>query len=164
MHHPITLQYTEPLLREAAFVFWRRTVGIGFFLALALLLCSLLLMLWQGDRSWFVGMAGTFLVIGLGFAWSLYFVHLRNAMAKFRAMGSPVATLCLEDTCFTVSSTIGSSSLQWSSVTELWRYPSFWLLFFSKAQFVTIPLASVPSEAQAFILDRVSTTGGKVVG
>jgi len=164
MPHIATLEYTEPLLREAVFAFWRRTVGVGFFVAFALLLCSLLVLVWHGDRSWFVGGLGAFLVLGLGFAFVVYFVHLRNAMAKFRGMGAPIATLSLEDASFTMSSGLGSTSLQWSAVTEVWRYPSFWLLLFSKAQFVTVPLATVPSEAQAFIISRVSAAGGKVVG
>ena len=79
-------------------------------------------------------------------------------------MGAPTATLSLDDASFTMSSGLGSASLKWSSVTEVWRFPSFWLVLFSKAQFVTLPLASVTAEAQAFILSRVSAAGGKVVG
>lgn len=158
------LEYTEPLLREAVFAFWKRTVGIGFFVALTLLLGSLAFLVWRGDRSWFVGALGSFLVLGLGFPFVVYFVHLRNAMVKFRGMGAPIATLSLDDASFSISSGLGSTSLQWSTVTEIWRFPSFWLLFFSKAQFVTVPLSGVSPEAQAFIISRVSAVGGKVVG
>lgn len=164
MTHVATLQYSEPLLRQAVFAFWRRTVGVGFFLALALIACALGFLLWRGDRSWFVGALGAFLVFGLGFALLVYFVHLRNTLAKFKGMGAPIATLSLEDASFTMSSGLGSTSLQWSAVTEVWCFPSFWLLLFSKAQFVTLPLISVPAETQAFILSRVSAAGGKVAG
>lgn len=164
MRYVETLEYTESLLREAVFAFWRRTVGAGYFVALGLLLCSLVFLVWSGDRSWFVGALGTFFVLGVGFALVVYFVHLRNAMAKFRGMGAPVATLSLDDASFSMSSGLGSASLHWSAVTELWRFPSFWLLLFSKAQYVTVPLATVSSEAQAFIVSRVSAAGGKVVG
>jgi len=159
-----TLEYTESLVREAVFAFWRRTVGIGFFVALALLACSLAFLLWHGDRSWLVGAIGAFLVFGLGFAFLVYFIHMRNALAKFRGMGSPIATLKLADASFTISSGLGSTSLQWSAVPEVWRFPSFWLLLFSKAQFVTLPLATLPADAQEFILSRVSAAGGKVAG
>lgn len=159
-----TLEYTEPLVRGAVVAFWRRTVGIGCFVALALLACSLAFLLWQGDRSWLVGAIGAVLFFGLGFASLVYFVHLRKALSKFRGMGSPVATMELADASFTISSGLGSTSLQWSAVSEVWRFPSFWLLLFSKAQFVTLPLASVPAEAQEFILSRVSAAGGKVAG
>jgi hypothetical protein len=162
MHHIATLEYSEALVREAVFAFWRRTVGIGFFVALALLACSLAFLLWQGDRSWLVGAMGAFLFFGLGFALLLYVVHLRNALARFRGMGSPVATLELAEASFSLSSGLGSTSLQWSAVSEVWRFPTFWLLLFSKAQFVTLPLATVPVEARDFIIGRVSAAGGKV--
>ena len=164
MPHQSTLAYTESIVREAVLAFWRRTVGVGLFVALGLLLCSLSFFVWRGDRSWVVGALGAFLVFGLGFALLVYFVHLRNALAKFRGMGTPTAMLSLDDASFTMSSGLGSTCLQWSAVTEVWRFPSFWLVLFSKAQFVTLPLASVTAEAQAFLLSRVSAAGGKVVG
>jgi hypothetical protein len=161
--HKTTLNYTESLLRQAVYAFWRRTVGIGLFVALSLLACSLAWMLWQGDRSWVVGAVGVFLFFGFGFAVFVYVVHLRNTLAKFRAMGAPSAVLELGEASFAVSSGLGSSTLAWSAVTEVWCYPSFWLLLFSKAQFVTLPLASVPPEMQAYILSRVLSAGGKVL-
>jgi hypothetical protein len=163
MPHIATLEYTESLLQEAVFAFWMRTVGVGFLAALALLLGSLVFLVWRGDRSWFVGALGAFFVLGVGLASVVYFVHLRNAMAKFRGMGAPIATLSFDDASFSMSSGLGSTSLHWSAVTEIWRFPTFWLLLFSKAQFVTVPLATVSSEAQAFILSRVSAAGGKVI-
>jgi hypothetical protein len=162
--HKTTLYYTESLLRQAVYAFWRRTVGIGFFVALSLLACSLAWMLWQGDRSWAAGAVGAFLFFGFGFTALVYVVHLRNTLGKFRGMGAPSAVLELGEASFVVSSGLGSSTLAWSAVTEVWCYPSFWLLLFSKAQFVTLPLASVPPEMQAYILRRVSGAGGKVVG
>jgi hypothetical protein len=164
MRHFATLEYSEHLVREAVFAYWSRTIGTGFFIALALLLGCLAFLIWDGDRSWFVGALGTTFLFAIGFALAVYLVHLRNAMAKFRAMGVPVATLSLDETCFSISSGLGNSSLHWSAVSEIWRFPSFWLLLFSKAQFVTIPLAKVSFEAQALILSRVSSAGGKVVG
>lgn len=159
-----TLEYSEALVREAVRAFWRRTVGVGFVVALTLLAGSLAVLLWHGDRSWFVGAIGAFLLFGLAFAALVYTVHLRNALAKFRGMGPPVATLELADDTFTVASGLGRSSLPWSAVTEVWRYPTFWLLLFSKSQFITLPLASLPADAQTFILARVAAAGGKVAG
>jgi hypothetical protein len=163
MPQTVTLEYSEPLLRKAVFAFWCRTVGVGFFIALAMTLCSFAYLVWVGERSWFVGALGAVLIFGMGFAFMVYFVHMRNTLAKFRGMDASMATLALEDASFTMSSGLGTTSLPWSTVTELWRYPSFWLLLFSKGQFVTLPLASVPVQAQDFILNRVSAAGGKVV-
>jgi hypothetical protein len=164
MLHKATLEYTEPLLRQAVHAFWRRTVGLGFFVSLVLLMCSLTFLIWCGDRSWRVGALGAVLLFGLAFVSLLYLVHLRNTLAKLRAMSSTNAAMALSEASITMSSDLGITTLQWSTVTAVWRYPSFWLLLFSRAQFVTLPLASISAEAQAFIVRRVSETGGKVVG
>jgi hypothetical protein len=44
----------------------------------------------------------------------------------------------------------------------VWRFDSLWLLLFSKARFVTLPLEDVPSPMQTFILGRVKASGGKI--
>jgi hypothetical protein len=42
--------------------------------------------------------------------------------------------------------------MRWSTVKEIWRFPDFWLLLFSKAQFATIPAQCVPMAMQDFVL------------
>ena len=162
MQQQATLIYSEPLLRKAVSVFWRRTVGLSFLFALLFTASSLAVLIWYGDRAWLVGVVGAILFLAIALALLVYFVHRHNALAKFRAMGAPTASLTIDHASLTMTSELGSTTLPWSSVKEIWQYPSFWLLFFSKGQFVTLPLASVPAEMRAFILGRVSATGGKV--
>jgi hypothetical protein len=40
--------------------------------------------------------------------------------------------------------------------------PTFWLLFLSRAQFITLPLADLDTEARSFILDRAKSHGARV--
>lgn len=91
-------------------------------------------------------------------------ISLPQRARQFWAMGQPTATLVLEEASFSLSSGIGSSVLQWSAITEVWRFRGFWLVLFSKSQFVTLPLVSLSEEAQAFILSRVEASGGKTSG
>ncbi len=137
-----------------------RTIGVGYCVALAVVAGSLGFLWWSGDRTWLVGALGTALAFGTIFAAALYVVQLRGTLARFRAMGAPVATLALGDASFTVASGAGSATLQWSTVTEVWRFPGFWLLVFTRSQFVTLPLAGIPPDAQAFILGRVAAAAG----
>lgn len=162
MSYQATLLYTEPLLRQAVFGFWRRTVGIGFAVALGVVAASLAALLWQGASSWVVGVLATVLVFAAAFVASLYVVHYRNALHKLRQMGSPQATLVVEESSFTVTSGIGSVTLRWSSFREVWCFSGYWWLLFSKAQFVTLPLSCLSTEMQAFILRRVQASGGKI--
>jgi hypothetical protein len=162
MPHRFTITYSEAMVRQAVLGFWRRTAGTGFLVALLVLGASFAFLLWSGDRSWLVGALGTCLGVAVAIAALVYVIHLRRSLAKFRAMGTPVATLELDDASLCMSSSIGNSSIQWSAITELWRFQSFWLLLFSKAQFVTLPLSCVPQEAQAFILGKIKATGARV--
>ena len=163
MQHTTTLAYDEPLIREAAFCFWRRTVGWGFPLALVVLAVSLCVLLLGGNRSWIVGVEASALVVGIGFAVAIYVVHLRNAMTKFQGLASNKATFVAQDEGLSFSSELGATTLPWSAVMEVWRFERVWLLLFSKAQFTTLPLASVPLEMQSYLLQRVEASGGKIV-
>lgn len=164
MFHQATLIYTEPLLREAVFAFWRRSVGAGFLVALTVVALSLGILVAQSGTSWLIGALATILLVGFAVAAAVYFVHYRNSLRKFREMGSPQATFRAEESSFTISSNIGVTTLQWSAVKELWQFPNVWLLLYSKAQFSTLPLACLPPEMRAYVVQRIQAAGGKVGG
>jgi hypothetical protein len=157
-----TLTYSEPLLRRAVFVFWRRTLGAGIFVAIALVAICLAILIAQGVLSWVVGAAGAVLAMAAALPITGYVVHYRNTISKFREMGEPEATFRADESTFTVSSGIGTSTLPWSTFKEIWQFRDFWILLFSKAQFSTLPTSGLSSEMQAFILCHVRATGGKV--
>lgn len=164
MEHETTLEYTVPLLREAVRGFWRRSVGAGLFIAIAICAGMLIFLLMQGDRSWVVGVIAAVLAFGAMLAAAVYVVHFRNSLQKFRDMGSPQAIFKASEHSFTVISAAGTSTLPWSSVKEVWKFKNCWLLLFSKAQFMTLPLACIPEETRAFIINRVAAGGGKADG
>jgi len=146
MEHETTLEYSVPLLREAVAGFWRRSVGVGTLISLTVCAGMLSVLLAQGDRSWFVGLLGSVVALGATFVIAIYAVHYRNAIQKLRDMGSPRATFRATVSSFTVSSDLATSTLPWSTVTQIWKFKNCWLLLFSKAQFITLPLASVPED------------------
>jgi len=163
MTYEAQLRYDEPLIRRAVFAFWKKTVGIGFLIALALVAVGFVPALIRGEASWVTGVCATVFVLGVGLIVAIYVTHFKMAITKFRALGQPaMATFIAADDVLTMSSAVGSSTLNWSMVTEVWRFPGFWLLLFSKSQFVTLPLADMNHDMQVFILDRVRAAGGKV--
>lgn len=164
MKYEAILIYTVPIVREAVFGFWRRSVGVGFLIALIILAVLLAFYVSSGDTSWRVGMLGAVLLIGAGMMVAIYFVHYANATRKLKDMGEPRAAFTASESSFTVASGAGSSTLPWSSVTEVWKLRGCWLLLISKAQFITLPILCVPEEMRAFILQRVAAAGGKVNG
>ncbi|NOS82686.1 MAG: YcxB family protein, partial [Nitrospira sp.] len=94
----------------------------------------------------------------------VYIIHYRNSLRKFRQMAKPQATFLADDTSFTITSDIGTTTLQWSSVKELWQFPNVWLFLYSKGQFTTLPLGCLSPETQAHIVQCIRTAGGKIDG
>jgi hypothetical protein len=162
MSHEATLIYSETLLRQAVFAFWRRSVGVGFIVALLVGALGLGVLIAQGVASWLVATLAAVLVLGIAFAAVVYIVHYRNSLRKFRQMDKPRATFRADESSFTMSSDSGTTTLQWSAVKELWQFPSVWLFLYSKSQFSTLPLACLSPETQAYIVQRVRASGGKV--
>jgi hypothetical protein len=164
MPHEATLIYSTTLLRQAVFAFWRRSVGGGFFVALLIAALGLIVLVALGQSSWIIGGLATVLAVGIAFAIVIYVVHYRRSLHKFRQMDKPQATFRAEESSFTMSSDIGTTTLQWSAVKELWQFSNVWLLLYSKAQFTTLPLACLPPETQTYIVQRIRESGGKVDG
>jgi len=162
MSHEATLIYSESLLREAVFGFWRRSIGMGFILMLVALTVVLGVLVALGAPIWIIVTLAVLLVLAAAVAVALYIGYYRNSLRKFRTMSTPRATFRADESSFTMTSDAGTTTLQWSAVKELWQFPSVWLLLYSKTQFSTLPLACLPPDIQAFVQERVREAGGKV--
>jgi hypothetical protein len=159
---PITLHYSEVFLRRVLRAFWWRKTGLSFFGAVAMLVTSLGYFVLHGDRSWWVGVLGAMLVFVLGVSITVYIAHRRGTLSRFRRMRTPSATFEFDDERFRLTSDVGTSELAWSTVTEIWQFTDFWLLFFSPAQFVTLPLADLDDAARNSVIDRLRAHGSKI--
>lgn len=162
MPYEATLIYSEALLRQAVFSFWRRTIGVSFLVALVVAALGLGILVSQGVASWLIAGLAVVLVLGIAFAMAVYVVHYRKSLQKFRQMDKPQAMFRADESSFTMSSDVGTTTLQWSAVKELWQFPSVWLLLYSKAQFTTLPIECLSPETQAYIVQCVRAAGGKV--
>jgi len=158
MRYVATLHYSDALVRGAVFSFWKRSIGWQGIVAFAVSLAGLALMLASGDRSWWVPILGTAVFFMVLLAAMVYINHLRQSLQKLRELKNPVATFTAEEQTFTATSGIGSSTFQWSAVYDIWQFEEYWLLLFSRAQFITLPLVDIPGEMRTFIMERVMAT------
>ena len=162
--HEVKIRYTEPLVREAVRAFVLRTLfkrlGTGFFVAIALEATITIWLVSQGDRSWVVGVFGAAFIFVAFFPMVVYVAHYRNTIGKFRQMKVPEGTIIYNEEQFTLESELGSATLPWSAITEVWRYPRFWLILFGPAQFATLPLDCLDPATQAFIVRKTERTTG----
>lgn len=156
-----TLRYSEPLLRAAVRAFCVRAVvrglGLRFFVVLVIVIACVTALLAQGARGWAVPLMLSALLFVALFIVSIYVAHFRNTLGTFRRMRRPESTLSFDEEQFTLASELGSATLPWSAVTEVWRYPRFWLLLLSRNQFVTLPIECLDQNAQELITRK---TGG----
>jgi hypothetical protein len=157
-----TLTYTEALVARAVTLYWRRSIGIGLVIAVLVTIAALLWLITNGDRTWVVGLLRAVVALGILFPAIVYVVHYRNSMDKFREMANPIAEFIADDDEFTLSSDRGTTTLKWSAIREVWRYDFLWLLLFSRAQFVTVPLDGVSEKMRRYVLARIRASGGKV--
>lgn len=162
MNESILLTYSKPLLRQAVFSFWQRSLGKICLFALAILVFMFVILVWERDLSWASGFIACALFVSLLFPLLVYVVHYRNAMTKLKAMGSSQAQLTLGEDNYTVSSSAGTSTLPWSSIKEIWKFKELWIILLSRAHFWTLPLQNLSSEDKAFIINQVQKAGGKV--
>jgi len=159
----VRLRYTEPLLREAVRHFVLRALarqfGVTFFLVLGGLVVGLAWLLHRGEPAWTVGFLVAVLLFGVLSVASVYVAHRRNTIGRFRRMRSPDATLAYDEENLSFASDLGSSTVPWSAVSEVWKHDRFWLLLFSPSQFVTLPLDDLDQAARDFIARKLDRRG-----
>jgi hypothetical protein len=156
------LIYNELLIRQAVFAYWRRTVGAFFVPFLFAMTAWFVALVLEHDLSWQTGVFGTILGLGFVMSASVYVIHYRNSLAKFRELKDAEANFQADEQSFSVESNIGKSTLHWTSVKEVWKFQDVWLLLFSKAHFSTLPVANLYPDLQQLIIDSVRAAGGKI--
>jgi hypothetical protein len=89
------------------------------------------------------------------------------ATSQIRPAGAvPRFTVRVESESITVTSEKGSSTLKWSAVKTVRKFPDVVLLFWDKKnsldRAIALPAASLGEEVSRFIEDRVKEHGGQV--
>ena len=158
----VRLRYSEELIRSAVNAFWWRVVGWRFLIAELVVGTSFVSLIVSGDRSWLVGVIGAVLALGTFFLGVLYLVHYRGSLGRFRRMRTPEATFEPGADGFRVAADTGLAEVPWGHVKELWRFPDFWLVLFSPAQFITLPTADLDEGVRSLLVEKIKSHGGRV--
>jgi hypothetical protein len=154
----IVLKYTEPLLREVVRAYFfrllARQLGWSFLAALLVVFVAVVYLVAARDSTILLAfvMASVFAFVAVIFA--AYVAHYRTTLGRFRKMTSGEASLTYDEQRLTLSSELGSSTLPWSAIEDVWQFPRFWLLLLSPGQFVTLPLDCLDAGTREFILSK----------
>lgn len=151
--------YTEAIARDAVRSYVRRrflSEQKGLWLVAFLMLLFFAYLLRAGDRSWLLGVVGAAVLLPVLFVLAGWRAHHANTVGKFRSMPSPVAEIAFREDGLAVTSAIGSGFLPWSSLTEIWERPGYWMIFSGPAQFNTLPTAGIPAENLQWLRSRIA--------
>jgi len=153
--------FTEPMLRRAVRLFvWRSSGEIlrrrGWLLLVAIAFIGVgLASSWNSGPSWLLAVYMTpiaLLPLVFLLVWRAHFV---NTVGTFRSMASPTAEFVFRDQDMSISSDLGSGTLPWTRFVDVWETPEFWMMFLTRSQFVTLPVASLSEEARVFLRSRL---------
>ena len=86
---------------------------------------------------------------------AVYAAHWRSTVGRIRRMQVPMSRFTLNDMELSVASELGTATIPWALIVEVWEFPELWLLLLSKSYFVTLPTDGVPASALAFIRGKV---------
>jgi hypothetical protein len=133
----------------------RELFDLKFCIAALLLTGYLCWLVWNGDRSWWVGFLAAIIVLVPAGVLAAYAAHWHHTVGRIRQMQVPMARFTLNESEIAVASEVGSATIPWSLIVEIWEFPEFWLLLLSKSYFVTLPTDGVSASALEFLRDKV---------
>jgi YcxB-like protein len=156
--HQVDVRYSEALVRQAVRAFYWRTLRERFgwpgILAFIVSLAALVFLVLGGDRSWIVGAVGACLLFVVLVFLAGYIAHHRNTVGRLRRMTNPQARLVFSDRDVSISSELGSATMLWDAVREVWAFPGFWLFLLSRSSFFTFPTEGVAEDVLAFVRSK----------
>jgi hypothetical protein len=162
LQYTVQVSYTPAIVRSGIRRFWLRFAGRDTALGAIGLAASSFGWVVLGYRTWLVGcfmaVSGFLFVLSL-----LVFVTFRTrSLRKLRAMPAPTAAWTFTEESLSTETQLAQSKIAWSLVKKLWRFPDVWVLVYSRSDYSLLPVSDIPSEVQAFIVERVRANGGKV--
>ena len=153
--------YNEQILKKSIVSFWKSSIGWSG-IAIIPVMFALVIWFWHEEMViWFYGVSAC-LFLYITVIISLYTVFYQRSIQKYRQMDNPKAVFCARGDTFTFESSLGCSTFKWKVVTEIWKYPDFWLFFYGRNQFNILPQKNFSSDMQAFITKQVTQAGGKI--
>ncbi|MDK4702771.1 YcxB family protein [Rhizobium sp. CNPSo 4062] len=160
MRRTITVTYTEEMVRDAVTVFvWRRLiVNRRLWVSEIAIILLFLWQLWCDGTGWLTGVFGGLVLLYPAMIIIVWAAHCRNTVGKFRKMSTRQATFAFHDEGFDVASELRSVKVPWSTVTEIWQRPTYWMIFIAINQFMTLPTQTADINDLNFVKSKVPST------
>ena len=157
MTREFTFQRTPDLVGPVTRRFIRRNASKGFVVS-ALLVPIAIFFLVRG-RFEVLAWLGIIVPALYILVWIIYY---QRALKVCRELPDPTVAIKIEPEGITFSMPDQTTTMKWSRIKTLWRFPEALLFFtFDQQTFTMIPLAELGEDGAKFIEEQVRAAGGK---
>src|SRR5206468_6264593 len=153
MEYRAKVVYERDIISEAARRFVFRSIRWDGFAAFFALVAALGYLLATGDRSWFVGVVATVVLVMAIFGVALYIVPYRRSLARFDRMSAKTADLSFTESGLRMTSDLGQQEFRWQLIDRAWTYRRVWLVFVG-GTYMTLTPSTLDQYTTAFVLDH----------
>lgn len=152
----VTVRYTRETVLRATRRFWKRHFGWRGLMAFVLLGAGVALLWRLAADDWYtIALSTATGMVPLLFV-TVYFVHRHRVLLSLARLADGAVEFRFEEDGLSVASSLGTSTLKWTTFDRLWKFPDLWLLFISKQQYLVLPVGEIPSEALELVEARVA--------
>ncbi len=156
------IQYTEALIRRWTRYSMYRNLGPLYLIAMLLLSSSMTFSILRGSHDWFFGATATVFVLGIVVPLSVLRKHVQAALRRLSELDDGKLNIDILAGRLHLSSAMGNTDIPLARVTQLKRYPSFWVLLTHKASLMTLPITAIPIAVQQRWLQEFQAVGTKI--
>lgn len=164
MKYETKAHYSDRLIRSVTRQFLRRYLGLDYYVVLVLMAMVFVYMILVGDRSWYVGVVGALVVLGIGVAIASWVTYHQRAFAAFRRMSKPEVNFTFDDDGIAFVSDLGEGRMKWNALREIWFLNDAWLIFVDRGVYSTLPADCLTAEIRDFIQAKAREHGVKLPG
>jgi hypothetical protein len=148
------LRYDRSILKQAIGNFIKR-VYLKRFVWLSIVAVLIVIISLYSDSPWIEAFGCVpALTIPTMIALAFWF-RFQESLKRLSRLDNGHASMTLSDSCITLESAVGKSEMKWFLFTELWEFPTNYLLLYSSNQFLTLPKDQVTPEFIGFIRDKL---------
>ena len=156
------VQYTEALIRRWTRYSMVRNLGPLYLLAMLLLSSSVSLSLVRANYDWFFGITATVLAFGILVPLGVLRQHIQAGLRRLRELDNGKLSVDILAGRLRIASAMGNTDIPLVRVTQLKRFPGFWVLLTHKASLMTFPITDVPVAVQQRWLLEFQAVGTKI--
>lgn len=158
----IELKYSEQQIKQVIRAYFQKKIGVALPIVTICIIAFVVYRFIEGDRSWYIGFIGAGISFFVVAVVGSYLVHLQRSLTRLKRMKLPVATIEIGPDQFRVESDVGATEVKWAHVSQVQRFQSSWLLFFSGNDFMTLPLEGLSEESKQLILRSAESNGATI--